>query len=120
MPQFMLILSGAPNDMDGLSPTEIQAILEKYNAWTGKLAAAGKLVAGNKLTDDGGKALSLKGDRLTAVDGPYSETKEIVGGYFVVKAADYDEAIKLASDCPHLPMGPITVRQIDFMGRPET
>ena len=119
MPQFMLILSGAPNDMAEFSPTEIQAILEKYKAWTGKLAAAGKLAAGNKLTDDGGKALSLKGDRVTVVDGPYSETKEIVGGYFVLKAADYDEAVRLASDCPHLPMGPVSIRQVDFMGNPE-
>ncbi len=120
MPQFMLILHSTPNHMATLSPTEIQAILEKYNAWTGKLAAAGKLVSGQKLTDDGGKALSLKGDRVTAVDGPYSETKEIVGGYFVLRAADYDEAVRLASDCPHLPMGRIELRQVDFMGQPET
>ncbi len=65
--------------------------------------------------------LTLKGDpRLTAVDGPYSKTKEIVGGYFVIKLPPITtKAVRLASDCPHLPMGPISVRQVDFMGNPE-
>lgn len=120
MPQFMLILHETPGSFATLSPTEIQATLEKYNAWTGKIAAAGKLAGGHKLTEEGGKALTRSGDRLSVVDGPYSETKELVGGYFVLKAADYDEAVRLASDCPHLAFGRVEVRQVDFMGRPET
>jgi hypothetical protein len=120
MPQFMLILHSTPNNMAKLSPTDIQAILEKYNAWTGKLAAAGKLVAGHKLTDDGGKVMAKTSGKPTAVDGPYSEAKEVVGGYFLIKAASYDEAVQLASDCPHVPMGRTEVRQIDFMGEPES
>ena len=119
MAQFMLILHGAPNNMANLSPTEIQAIVEKYSAWSGKLAAAGKLVGGQKLTEEGGKVITKSGDRLSVVDGPYSETKEVVGGYFVIKAASYEEAVQLASDSPHLPFGRIEVRQIDFMGHPE-
>jgi hypothetical protein len=120
MAQFMLILHGAPGNMEDVSPTEIQAIIAKYNAWRGKLAEAGKMVGGAKLTDEGGKAISKVGDRLAVVDGPYSETKEIVGGYFVIRAADYDEALKLSADCPHLEFGRIELRQIDFMGHPET
>ena len=119
MPQFMLLLTGEPGAMDGLSPTEIQAIVEKYGAWTGKMAAAGKLVHGRKLMDEGGKIVTRKGNKLTVVDGPYSETKEVVGGFFVLKADTYEEAAELASDCPHLEFGPIGLRQIDFMGHPE-
>jgi hypothetical protein len=43
-----------------------------------------------------------------------------VGGYFVLKADSYEEAVKLAADCPHLDWGKVSVRQIDFMGHPET
>ena len=53
------------------------------------------------------------------VDGPYSETKEVVGGYFVVRAETYEEAAGLCSDSPHLVYGRIEIRQIDFMGEPE-
>jgi hypothetical protein len=119
MAQFMLILHETPHSRDGLSPTEIQALIEKYGAWTGKLAAAGKLVGGQKLKEEGGKAVTRAGDRLSIVDGPYAETKEVVGGYFIVKADNYDEAVKLASDSPHLPFGRVEIREVDFMGRPE-
>src|SRR3954469_6967240 len=119
MPQFMLILNEKPGDFASISPEQIQKILEKYNAWTGKVAAAGKLVDGKKLMEEGGKQLTKKGEKLSVTDGPYAEVKEVVGGIFVLKAADYNEAIRLASDCPHLDFGRIDVRQIDFMGQPE-
>jgi hypothetical protein len=120
MAQFMLILHEIPGSYAKLSPTEIQGILEKYGDWTAKLAQTGKLVGGQKLMDEGGKLMTKSGDRLTVVDGPYSETKEVVGGYFVIKAAEYEEAVQIASDLPHLPFGRVEVRQVDFMGRPET
>jgi hypothetical protein len=120
MPQFMLILTGAPGALETVSPTDIQKILEKYNAWTGKLVAEGRIVGSHKLKDEGGKLLAKKADRLSVVDGPYSETKEVVGGYFVFRAANYDEAVKVASECPHLDFGNVYIREIDFMGHPET
>ena len=120
MAQFMLILHEAPNSRSTLSPTEIQATIEKYGAWIGKMAEAGKLVGGNKLTEDGGKRVTKSGDRLAVVDGPYSETKEIVGGYFVIRAADYEEAARLVADHPHLPVGRIEIRQVHFMDGKES
>jgi hypothetical protein len=116
----MLLLDHVPGMMPSLSPAEIQAIVERYSAWSGKLAAAGKLVSGQKLTDDGGKLLTKPNGKLSVTDGPYIETKELVGGYFVLKADSYEEAVKLAADCPHLDWGKVSVRQIDFMGHPET
>ncbi|HEY1380601.1 MAG TPA: YciI family protein [Gemmataceae bacterium] len=120
MPQFMLILHEFPGSYKNMSPEEMQKVLEQYNAWTGKVAQSGKLVAGHKLTDDGGKLIAKGGARPAAVDGPYVETKEVVGGYFIVRAKDYAEAIDIVSDCPHRQFGKIEVRQVDFMGQPET
>jgi hypothetical protein len=120
MAQFMLILHEFPGTFTKLSPTEIQEILGKYGAWTSKLAQSGKLVSGQKLQDEGGKILSGRGGEPAIVDGPYSETKEVIAGYFVIKASSYEEAMELASESPHLPFGRIEIRQVDFMGQPES
>ena len=120
MPKFMLILHEIPSEeYRNLSPEEIQGIIEKYRAWAGRLAAAGRLVGGAKLTDEGGKWMTMQKDRVSVVDGPYSEAKEVVGGYFMIRAEDYGEALDLARDCPHLAHGRIEVRQVDPTGEPD-
>ena len=60
MPQFMLILHEKPGQFAKLSPEEIQKIIQKYGEWNQKLAAAGTLVSGHKLTDEGGKQLNQR------------------------------------------------------------
>ena len=57
--------------------------------------------------------LRSKGGRPSVTDGPYSEMKEILGGYYTIEAADYDAAVKLALDHPHMEYGgTIEVRQV--------
>ena len=51
--------------------------------------------------------------KVHITDGPYTESKEIIGGFFVLKAENYEEAVKFASDCPHLEYGTIEVRRIE-------
>jgi hypothetical protein len=71
------------------------------------------MLHGEKLAEEGGKIVASQKGKLSIVDGPYSETKEVVGGYFLIQAEDYEEAIKFASDCPGLAFGRIAVRQVD-------
>jgi hypothetical protein len=113
--QFMLILFETPGDFASMSPEEIQKIIEQYGAWAGKLAAAGKMAGGYKLREEGGKRMAPAGGKPTVTDGPYAETKEVCGGVYLINADSYDEAVKLASDCPHLKFGRIEVRRIDPM-----
>jgi hypothetical protein len=120
MPQFMLLLYETPGDFAKLSPDEIQKVIEKYSAWGQRMAESGKMVAGHKLTEDGGKRLPKGGTAAAATDGPYAETKEVVGGVYILRAKDFNEAVTLAVGCPHSQFGRIEVRQIDFMGQPET
>lgn len=115
MSQFMLILFEKPGDFAKMSPEEIQKVIEKYSAWSAKLAMAGKLAGGHKLKEEGGKQLAQGRDKLSVVDGPYAETKEVIGGIFLLNAENYDEAVRLSSDCPHLAYGRIEIRQIDPM-----
>lgn len=109
MPQFVLMLRDTGSFPTGISPEEIQQIIERYAAWSAKLGAHGQ-----KLRDGEGRVMTRAADTLSVVDGPYAEAREILGGYFVVDAADFDEAVKLAADCPHLDFGSIEVRQIEM------
>jgi hypothetical protein len=116
MAKFMLILHKTPGIWRQLSPEEMQRKVEKYQAWMDKIHSSGRHVSSEKLGEEGGKLLGLQKGRLTIVDGPYSEAKEVVGGYFVFRAANYEEAIELTRDCPFLDDGRIELRQTDPMG----
>ena len=116
MAKFMLILHDSPGRMKRMSPEEMQRTFEKYRAWSDRIRAAGRMVASDKLQDEGGKVLSRREGRLSVLDGPYSEAKEVVAGFFVFKADNYEQAVELTSDCPHLNFGRIELRQDDAMG----
>ena len=112
MAQFLLLLHHDPSGFRKLSSAEQQAAFAKYRAWRDKGHKAGFVLGGHKLTDDGGKI--LRGDKVVVSDGPYSETKEMLGGYFMIEAANYDEALRLSRDHPHLAFGgTIELRQIE-------
>jgi hypothetical protein len=118
MAKFMVILHQSPDGFRDVSPEEAQRIIETYRSWFDKIRAGGRFVGSDKLADEGGKVLSLRQGRVSVTDGPYSETKEVVGGYFVLRAENYEEAIELIRDCPHLRLGRgrLEVRQTDPMG----
>jgi hypothetical protein len=116
MAKFMLILHSAPGVLTKLSPQELQRKVEKYQAWMAKIHSGGRHVSSEKLGDEGGRLLNLQNGRVNIVDGPYSEAKEVVGGYYVLRAANYEEAIELTRDCPFLEDGRIELRQTDPMG----
>lgn len=108
MEKFMLIFQGPVPTQK--SPQEMQADMAKWMTWINKLAAAGKYVSGEPLLP-GGKL--IKGSISNVTDGPYTEGKELVGGFFIIKAADYKEAVSLCSDYPGFDSGgSIQVRQV--------
>lgn len=114
MAQFILILQEDPAEWADLSAEEMQAIIEEYRAWTTKLEAKGLWVGGNKLKDEGGLQIIGGDAEARVVDGPYTESKEVIGGYILIEADDYDQATAIAKDCPHLKYGlRIDLREID-------
>jgi hypothetical protein len=112
MPRYLLLLHDAGTMPEGIGPDEMQAIIQRYIAWRGKVAAAGHAVMGHKLKDGEGRVLRAGGGRVSVTDGPYAEAREVVGGLFVVDAANYDEVQALCADCPHLDFGAIEIREI--------
>jgi hypothetical protein len=108
MEKFMLIFHGGMSHKS--SPEEMQANMAKWMAWIDKLAKADKYVAGEPLLP-GGKL--IKGNHAGITDGPYTEGKEVIGGFFIVNAANYDEAVALCAEYPdYATGGTIQVRQI--------
>jgi hypothetical protein len=111
MARFILMLRDSGWNPEELSPEDIQNIIERYGAWMQRIRATG-----NKLRDDEGRVVRRNGSGLNVTDGPYAEAKEIIGGFVVVEAADYDEAVQLCKDSPHFDFGPIEIRQIEETG----
>lgn len=116
MPQYMLISQDSMEIPEGfeITPEIIQGIIQKYNDWADGLQKSGHLAGLNKLREDPGKNIVGFGANQVVTDGPYAETKELIGGYWIVNAADYDEAVKLASTCPSLEFGSrVEVREVE-------
>ena len=115
MDGFMLLLHDSTEGFGDVSPAEIQKIIGEYTGWRNEIAEQGRLIGGEKLTDEGGKHLSAQNGGIRVTDGPYAEVKEALGGYFAIKAKDYDEAVEISKGCPHLKYGGwIELRKIDL------
>ncbi len=104
MPQFILFIRGGSELSVNLSPEQIQQSIKRYSTWAQKLRAEGKLASAEKLKDNTGMLLNRVNGQVV-VDGPFAETKETIGGYFILNAADMDEAIEITKECPALGEG---------------
>ncbi|MDQ3071566.1 MAG: YciI family protein [Acidobacteriota bacterium] len=110
MRDYLLILRDNPTDFDfsTVSPAEMQAIIQRYITWRQDIGD--KVTDGQKLRDGEGRVIR---PRLGVSDGPFAEAKEVVGGIFMVRAANLDEAVAIASTCPHADFGSIEVREVE-------
>jgi hypothetical protein len=99
--------------VQALSPEEGSAMLSEYGAFGEEMGRRGVLQGGERLrpTTDATTVRVRDGEVLTS-DGPFAETKEQIGGYFVVDCKDLDEAIEVASKIPGARHGTIEVRPI--------
>jgi len=113
MSQFMFVFRGGGYATPGsLSPSELQAHLAKWNAWTEGLIAAGHLVVAHPLTHPPTGQV-LRGRERAVTDGPYAESKDLISGTVIVQARSLEEAASWARDCPILDMdGSVEVRPV--------
>ena len=101
---YMLIFrESTPEAYEDLSQEQKKEQLGRWNAWCDELAAQGRMQQGHPLGPEGRVVSAVSGRR--AIDGPFAEAKEMVGGYFIVTARDLDEASTIAEDCPLLQFG---------------
>jgi hypothetical protein len=118
MPEFLLMFTYGPGPAPPPAPAdEVEAVIARYVAWGQRLASRGhgSPRGGARLSDvyeDPGRVVTSRDGTFVAVDGPLAETKEVVGGYGVITAADYDEAVELCRDHPAAESGAIVIRRL--------
>ena len=86
-----------------LSPEQIEQVTREYFAWSDRLRSEGRLVDSDQLVDGGRTVRSRDGQMI--IDGPFAETKDAIGGYYLIEAADESEAAEVAKGCPVLGYG---------------
>ncbi|GBD29541.1 hypothetical protein HRbin32_00631 [bacterium HR32] len=108
--RFMMIVKASPESEAGVLPTEEQlAEMARYNE---ELARAGVLLAGEGLQPSSkGARVRYEGSRRTVIDGPFTETKELVAGFWLIQARSREEAIEWARRVPFRE-GEVEVRQV--------
>jgi hypothetical protein len=111
--RYLLLIATDESAFQAVSPEEASASLAQYVAWGEEMERRGVLRGGERLrpTSDATTVQVRDGKTLT-VDGPFAETKEQIGGYYLVDCKDLDEAIEVAAKIPGAKFGSIEVRPI--------
>jgi hypothetical protein len=117
--EYMLLIHADPAGLQALREAERTTSLAAYGAYTTALQQAGVLRAGNRLrTADTATTVRVRGGKTEVLDGPFIETKEQLGGYYVIDVADLDAALSWAARCPGASHGAVEVRPVWVMGQP--
>jgi len=114
-PTFMFVFR-SPIDFPDPSPEQMQKNFQRWMDWIQGMRAKGQYIAGDPLDDAPGKVLRGPG-RIT--DGPFAEAKEVVGGYMLIKARSFAEAVEIAKGCPFDTGGGQSVEVRQLMPLPE-
>jgi hypothetical protein len=102
MNEFLLVIHRDLKSKDASpSPEQMQAAIKPFQDWIGGIAAQNKLVGPPKRWDGDGRVIKQN----TVINGPYAEIKESIGGLFLIRAEDYDDAVEIAKGCPALQWG---------------
>jgi hypothetical protein len=111
--QYLLLIYGNETGMKSASEADRNAMFKAYGEFTASIIKSGHMRAGDALqpTSTATTVRAREGRTLTT-DGPFAETREQLGGYYLVEAQDLDEAIKLAARIPGAQVGSIEVRPV--------
>lgn len=104
MSDYLLLFRGT-QWYKGLSPAEIQKVMSKWRAWFNDLKAQGKMKSGLPLMNEGKIVHGANGRFVT--DGSFAESKEAIGGYFLISVPSLEEAVAIARQCPGLEHGAV-------------
>ena len=109
--EFMLIFL---SDRDAEDDESVYAEMGKF---AGELAGQGKMRGGAPLhpEEEGARVRASRG-KPVVTDGPFTETKEVIGGFFMIECKSRKEAVEIAKRCPHNKVGTVEVRQVIPMG----
>jgi hypothetical protein len=112
--EFLFALFNEEKRWDGMTPDEFRREVGAYMAYSQALREAGVYVDGNPLepTSTAATVRVERDGQTTVLDGPYADTKEQLGGYYVVNVPDRDSALAWAARCPCASHGTVEVRAL--------
>lgn len=114
--KFLVLIYTEEAMIDAMPVGEFDTMMRGCIKHADELAAEGSLIQSQQLEPAAtAKSIRVRNGRRTIVDGPFAETKEILGGFNLIEAADMDEAVRIASEFPWAQTGCIEVRPVkDF------
>ena len=111
--QYLLLIYGDESRWESRSDEEQQAVIEEFGTLTQNLAAHGKLISANQLQrTDTATTVRVRNDEVLTTDGPFAETKETLGGYYLIESDSLDEALEWATRIPSARDGLVEVRPV--------
>ena len=114
--EYMILIYGDEKAWAGLNEQQLKAAYAGYVAYSKELADAGVIRGGSELHPaSSASTVRKRGGKVLTTDGPFAETKEQLGGYYIIEAANLDEAISWAAKCPGATMGACEVRPLKPM-----
>lgn len=114
--QYMLLIHVDEGAWANATPEQAAQMSAPYAAYNRALEQAGALVSGERLTPSKqATRVRVRNDRTEVLDGPFADTKEQLGGFYIVEAPDLDAALKWAARCPGASHGTVEVRAIAGM-----
>jgi hypothetical protein len=113
MAKYMLIMRGTDETMAKMMETPFDEMLETMGRYNEELIKAGVLVAAEGLDDAAqGVVVDFSGETPVVTDGPYGETKELFGGYYILDVATKEEAVEWAKRMPAVPGSKCEIRRV--------
>ena len=110
--RYLLLIGSDDKAAPAPPKAEMDAMVQGHVRFGEKLRAASKAVVGERLRPDSeASRIRLKAGQRQVMDGPFAETKEALGGFYLIEAADLDKALEIAKLCP-APFGGVEVRPI--------
>jgi hypothetical protein len=98
MPKYTILIYEDEAYYANLAPEALHAVMDAHDAFTKAVGELGGQIVGGEALRDTSTATSIRGGAVT--DGPFSETKEVLGGFYLIEARDLDHALEIAKGCP--------------------
>ena len=116
MGQYALLIYTEERPQEEVSQEQWNEVMDAYNAFTKEIAERGIMRGGEALEDTNtATTVRVRDGKTLTTDGPFAETKEVLGGFYLVDCKDLDEAIEVAAKIPGAQLGSVEVRPvIDF------
>ena len=111
--KYLCLIYSDPSIWSRLSKTEIESMMAEYRAFTESIQESGQFVDGDRLAStEMASTVRVRDGKTSTTDGPFAETKEQLGGYYMIEARDLNEAIQVAARIPGARFGTIEVRPV--------